>query len=132
MENTAISRRAFLRVSSLAGGGILLGLHAVSASAEALFTAGTSAAPDVFAPNAFIRITPTGAVTIIAKNPEAGQGIKTSLPMMIAEELDVDWKDVTVEQAQGDRAKYGRNQQHSSEAENDSTRNGPGFHIVWF
>ena len=107
MENAAISRRAFLRVSSLAGGGILLGLHAVSASAEALVSSGASGAAETFAPNAFIRITSTGAVTIVSKNPEGGQGIKTSLPMLIAEELDVDWKDVTVEQAVGDRARYG-------------------------
>jgi len=107
MDTTTIDRRAFLRVSSLAGGGILLGLFAAPAAAEALQSLGSSAAPDAFAPNAFIRITPTGAVTIISKNPEAGQGIKTALPMMIAEELEVDWKDVTVEQATGDRAKYG-------------------------
>ena len=107
METTTISRRTFLRVSSLAGGGILLGLQTASASAEAFFASDAGTAPDAFAPNAFIRILPTGAVTIISKNPEAGQGIKTSLPMMIAEELDVDWKDVTVEQALGDRAKYG-------------------------
>ena len=107
METTTIDRRAFLRVSSLAGGGILLGLFAAPAAAEALQSLGSSAAPDAFAPNAFIRITSTGAVTIISKNPEAGQGIKTALPMMIAEELEVDWKDVTVEQATGDRAKYG-------------------------
>ena len=107
MDNATISRRAFLRVSSVAGGGILLGLYASSAAAESIDAFGASAAPDAFAPNAFIRIASTGAVPILAKNPEAGQGIKTSLPMLIAEELDVDWKDVTIEQAKGDAGKYG-------------------------
>ena len=61
-----------------------------------------------FAPNAFIRITPTGAITILAKNPEVGQGVRTMLPMLVAEELDVAWASVTVEQAMADEARYGR------------------------
>jgi isoquinoline 1-oxidoreductase beta subunit len=94
-----VNRRQFLRVTALAGGGMLLstfidGFGGVSALAG-------NAARD-FSPNAFIRITPDGAVTIIAKNPEIGQGVKTMLPMLIADELDVDWKRVRVEQADFD------------------------------
>jgi isoquinoline 1-oxidoreductase beta subunit len=100
-----MDRRAFLRVSSLAGGGLLLGLY-LKSSSQVLAAAADEPA-GAFAPNAFIRITPDGVVTIIAKNPEVGQGVKTSLPMLIAEELDVDWKDVRIEQALSDQKKYG-------------------------
>lgn len=108
----AVGRRDFLRVSALAGGGLLLGAwldygpHGVLEAAESSARDDESRAD--FSPNAFIRIAPDGAVTIIAKNPEIGQGVKTMLPMLVAEELDVAWERVTVEQAMANEALYGR------------------------
>lgn len=99
-----VDRRSFLRISSLAGGGLLIGAYLdpiAPAVAEATSVAST------FAPNAFIRIATDGAVTIIAKNPEVGQGVKTSLPMLIAEELDVDWSAIALEQADLNPQVYG-------------------------
>ena len=86
---TRVDRRSFLRVSALAGGGILLGTYLKTADAAEAFAASLAPSAPEFAPNAFIRMTPDGLVTIIAKNPEIGQGMKTALPMLIADELDV-------------------------------------------
>jgi isoquinoline 1-oxidoreductase beta subunit len=97
-----IDRRSFLKVSAVGAGGVLLGLYA-EPEASAQGRGGPAAPVD---PHAFIRVAADGAVTIMAKNPEVGQGVKTMLPMLIAEELDVDWKSVKIEQADFDSAKY--------------------------
>ena len=101
--HTTQSRREFLRVTSIVGGGLLFATHL-----DALETATGFVAPGAadFVPNAFIRITPDGLVTIVAKNPEIGQGVKNMLPMLIADELDVEWKNVRVEQADFDPVKF--------------------------
>jgi len=99
-----LSRRAFLSASVAVGGGLLLTLS-VPGLAEARAGAGGSGQARL---NAYLRIAPDGSVTIMAKNPEIGQGVKTSLPMLIAEELDVPWASVQTEQAMLDPALFGR------------------------
>ena len=96
-KKQGVNRRSFLlRASALAGGGMLVGLYVDPKKAMAQGRGGPP--PPPFAPNAYVKIAPDGTVTLMAKNPEVGQGIKTMLPMLIAEELDVDWKDVKIEQ----------------------------------
>ena len=95
METPTLDRRAFLSVSALAGGGLLLGLAAPASAGES--------ASEV---NVFVSIAPSGEVTITSKNPEIGQGIKTALPMIVAEELDADWDKVRVVQADFDPKRY--------------------------
>ena len=101
-----IGRRSFLRVTAIAGGGLLLSAY-IDPAEKALAQAPQGPPPAVLTPNAFIRISSEGIVTITAKNPEIGQGIRTMLPMLIAEELDVDWKDVRIEQGDVNFAEYG-------------------------
>jgi len=103
MKATLIDRRSFLRVTSIAGGGMLLGLYR-----QPLIAQGKGPGPaTAFKADAFIHISADGSVVIMAKNPEVGQGSQTHLPMIIADELDVDWKDVKVKLADLDQARYG-------------------------
>src|SRR4051812_34649055 len=100
MSNSTVSRRHFLKVSSIAGGGIMIGFNLL---ADAVAMADT---PAVFSPNAYVSIDTKGVVTLMSPNPEIGQGVKTSLPMLLAEELEVPWNKVEVEMAPLDAAKY--------------------------
>ncbi len=101
-----LDRRSFLRFTALAGGGLLVSAY-IDPTGTVLGQA--PGVPDTaFVPNAFVKITSDNVITIMAKNPEIGQGIKTSLPMTIAEELEVDWADVRIEQASLDEQRYGR------------------------
>jgi isoquinoline 1-oxidoreductase beta subunit len=98
-----VNRRTFLKLSTAVGGGLLLGFRWLAAA-----TAETSSTAATFSPNAFIHIAPSGKITLLSQNPEVGQGIKTAFPMIIGEELDVEWQDVTIEQAPLDTTHYQR------------------------
>lgn len=95
-----LTRRSFLHVSALAGGGMLLAFGEPQAQAQ---RPNQQANLD---PNLFIKIAPDGTVTLVARNPESGQGIINMLPMLLAEELDVDWKKIKFEHPNYD-PKYG-------------------------
>src|ERR1700682_6453561 len=98
-----IDRRSFLKVTAAGAGGVLIGLY-VQPQAAAQNRGGPPGPPPD--PHTYIKIAADGTITIVAKNPEVGQGIKTMLPMLIAEELDADWKWVKIEQAEFDDKKY--------------------------
>lgn len=89
----AVDRRSFLKLVGVAGAGLTL---AFSLGPQAFAEGGSEGPSEI---NAFVRISPDGKIYIYAPNPEIGQGVKTSLPMIVAEELDAAWEDVVVVQA---------------------------------
>lgn len=104
-EISKLDRRGFLKLTGIAGGGLMLCLNARVASA-AKPEPPLSAVAEPFQPGAFVQIS-SREIVILACNPEVGQGVKTSLPMMVAEELDAAWEDVRVVQAPVDAKRYG-------------------------
>jgi isoquinoline 1-oxidoreductase beta subunit len=106
--NPTLNRRSFLKAGSIAGGGVLISCYLAPKSFAAGLTQTPATPAPAFDATVFIRVAADGIVTIISKNPEVGQGVKTHLPMILADELDVDWKDVRIEQADLNEQKYGR------------------------
>ncbi|MCK8480462.1 xanthine dehydrogenase family protein molybdopterin-binding subunit [Psychroserpens algicola] len=111
MENQnkfTLSRRNFIRTSALASGGLLIGFNFLTSCGETAAPPVDISKLDFKDFNAFIKIAENGYVTIFSPNPEIGQGVKTSMPMIIAEELDVPWDHVSVEQGALDTTNFSR------------------------
>src|SRR5271157_6612493 len=85
-----LSRREFVAVGVAAGAGLVVGFY---------LPHGSGSGKGVFSPNAYLRITPDNKVTIVCARSEMGQGVRTALPMILAEELEADWKQIEIEQA---------------------------------
>ncbi|NVK53106.1 MAG: xanthine dehydrogenase family protein molybdopterin-binding subunit [Flavobacteriaceae bacterium] len=102
-----LNRRSFLKVSALAGGGLLLSFNWLSGcKPKELEELGLP--KEWFRLNGYIKIGENGLITIMSPNPEGGQNVKTSMPLIVAEELDADWKNVVVEQAPLDTDNFTR------------------------
>lgn len=92
------SRRDFIKIGSLAGGGLILGVSFQCTKDGKVVT---------FSPNVYVSISSDNSVTIVAHRSEMGQGIRTSLPMIVADEMGADWSRIKIVQADGDEEKYG-------------------------
>jgi len=97
-----MDRRSFLKISGVVGAGFVLAFSLGGKGSAAFSKIGQSEL------NAYIRISSNGSVFIYSKNPEIGQGVKTSMPMIVAEELDANWNDVKVEQSPINEKVFGR------------------------
>ncbi|QCR21437.1 xanthine dehydrogenase family protein molybdopterin-binding subunit [Pontibacter sp. SGAir0037] len=109
MSSITSSRRNFMKLSAVAGGGLFLGFSWAGSAASAMGIVDEAAmASGAIDFNSFLSISPNGVITIFSPNPELGQNIKTSFPMIVAEELDADWSKVKVIQAPLDTTKFER------------------------
>ena len=106
---TKTSRRNFMKLAAAAGGGLMLGFHWSNSAASSMgvVTEEALASADINF-NSYLSISPDGIITILSPNPELGQNIKTSFPLIVAEELDADWSKVKVVQANLDPSKFER------------------------
>src|SRR2546423_10440441 len=103
MSHATVNRREFLKTGAAAGASLVIGLYLPAFDPRAPHA---PAAPGPFKPNAWIEIAPDDAVTIWTGRSEMGQGVRTAMPMIVAEELEADWTRVRVAQADADPA-YG-------------------------
>jgi isoquinoline 1-oxidoreductase beta subunit len=108
MSGTVLKRRDFIKTGAAVGGGLLVSLYLPQLAHAGVSTNTPDqlklVQPKTFAPNAFIRIATDDTVTIIVNKSEMGQGVYTSLPMLVAEELEADWSKIRVEAAPVDSA----------------------------
>ena len=105
---TSIGRRSFIKSSVLAGGGLMIGFSWLTACQSATEENIEQLPKEWFSLNGYLKIGDNGQVTIMSPNPEGGQNIKTSMPMIVAEELDINWQEVIVEQAPLNTELYSR------------------------
>ena len=101
MSTLKTSRRDFLKVTSLTGGGLVLGFSWFGSDAAPVIVNSDAVANLNF--NSYLSIATDGTITILSPNPELGQNVMTSFPMIVAEELDADWSKVKVLQAPLDK-----------------------------
>jgi isoquinoline 1-oxidoreductase subunit beta len=106
-KSKQLDRRSFIKVSALAGGGLVIGLYSDAALVAQERGIGGTATATPINPNTYIKVHLDNTFTVVARNPETGQGIRNALPMIIADEFDIDWKQVKIEQADRDD-KYAR------------------------
>ncbi|MGH7753872.1 MAG: molybdopterin cofactor-binding domain-containing protein, partial [Gemmatimonadales bacterium] len=96
--STTLSRRDFLRTGAAAGSGLILAIHLPGCAPRSPREAG-GPVETPFAPNAFLKVGTDGSVIVVVGYSEMGQGVLTAVPQLVAEELDVEWERVRVEQA---------------------------------